>query len=195
MKHGFRCLRAGIVVIGLLGLFVLPLGRGHTEPESSPTGSGVELKTVKYRDLVEAVKAHRGKVVAVDVWATWCPPCVAKFPHLVALHGKYKDQGLVCMSVSLDVNGSFKETEDPRQVGKERALKFLTEKKATFPNYLLDEPFDVWQGRRDVNGPPIWFVFDRQGRRAGKWDISDVAKPIGYDEIDKTVIKLLQAKP
>ncbi|MBS1912500.1 MAG: TlpA family protein disulfide reductase [Bacteroidetes bacterium] len=44
----------------------------------------------------------RGKVVLIDFWASWCPPCVAEVPNVKALWEKYRDQGLVVLSVSLD---------------------------------------------------------------------------------------------
>jgi len=127
--------------------------------------------------------------VAVDVWATWCPPCMKNFPHLVGLHQKYRDQGLVCMSVSLDV------TTADLPKAKEKPEAFLIKNKATFPNFLLDEHESVWQGYWKTGGPPLWFVFDRQGRRAGKFTSDDPDRPIDYDEIDRLLIKLLQAKP
>jgi thiol-disulfide isomerase/thioredoxin len=148
----------------------------------------VELKVVNYRDLGEAVKAQRGKVVAVDVWATWCKPCMEHFPHLVGLHEKHKAQGLVCMSVSLDMALA-------PEKAKEKAEKFLIQKKAAFPNYLLEEPEAVLKNYWNTGGPPVWFVFDRQGRRAGKFTSDDEAKPIVYEEIDKLVFQLLQAQP
>lgn len=43
-----------------------------------------------------------GKVVLIDFWATWCPPCVAEFPHLDFLYNKYKDHGFSLISVSAD---------------------------------------------------------------------------------------------
>lgn len=187
MKNGVRGLRAGMALIGLLGSFVVSMD-SHADPAPAAGGSGVELKTVKYRDLVEAVRAQKGKVVAVDVWATWCPPCMKHFPHLVELQQKYRDQGLVCMSVSLDLSAY-------PQDGKARTEKFLIEKKATFPNFLLDEPENVWQTNWKTGGPPIWFVFDRQGRRVGKFTSDNPDNPIDYDAIDKLLVQLLQAKP
>ncbi|HVZ38245.1 MAG TPA: TlpA disulfide reductase family protein [Candidatus Kapabacteria bacterium] len=49
-----------------------------------------------------SLSQFRGKVVLIDFWASWCPPCVAEVPNIKALWQKYKDQGLVVLSVSLD---------------------------------------------------------------------------------------------
>ncbi|MFA5073792.1 MAG: TlpA disulfide reductase family protein [Nitrospirota bacterium] len=45
---------------------------------------------------------YRGKVVLVDFWATWCPPCRAAMPALENLHRTYKEKGLVILAISLD---------------------------------------------------------------------------------------------
>jgi hypothetical protein len=68
MKLGLRCLRIGILLIGLGGWIVHFMERGRAEPPAVPAPSGVELKSVKYKDLTEAVKGQRGKVVVVDIW-------------------------------------------------------------------------------------------------------------------------------
>jgi peroxiredoxin len=45
---------------------------------------------------------HRGSVVLVNFWATWCVPCAAELPHLERLYQEYRDQGLVVLAVSMD---------------------------------------------------------------------------------------------
>src|SRR5439155_26010967 len=86
---------------------------GCNTPDSPPAGEAVKKKPgtklpsvdvteAKYAALDTALKEEKGSVVLVDFWATWCGPCVKKFPDLVALHQKYADQGLTCISVSMD---------------------------------------------------------------------------------------------
>jgi thiol-disulfide isomerase/thioredoxin len=174
-----RCLRAGILLIVPACCFVLIVDRGSAEP---PGGGAVELKDVKYSGLVEAIKAQRGKVVVVDVWADFCLPCKRNYPHLLKLQQEHRSEGLVCISVSVDL---------PK--AKPRALEFLKKVDSTITNYWLDEAPTFWAKRWDVNGPPVMFVFDRTGRRAGKWGTED--KPVDLEEIDKMVKELLQAKP
>jgi len=48
------------------------------------------------------VKESNGKVMIVDYWATWCPPCVAEIPHFNSLYKKYASKGLEIVGVSLD---------------------------------------------------------------------------------------------
>jgi cytochrome c biogenesis protein CcmG/thiol:disulfide interchange protein DsbE len=47
-----------------------------------------------------------GKVVILDLWATWCPPCTKEIPFLVSLYEEYKDQGLAVIGVGLDQGGA-----------------------------------------------------------------------------------------
>ena len=48
----------------------------------------------------------RGKVVLMNVWATWCGPCRKEIPELRAIHSAYKDKGLELVGVSVDSDGS-----------------------------------------------------------------------------------------
>jgi thiol-disulfide isomerase/thioredoxin len=49
---------------------------------------------------------YRGKVVLIDFWATWCPPCRAAIPSLEKMHTTYKDKGLAVLAISMD-NGDW----------------------------------------------------------------------------------------
>jgi thiol-disulfide isomerase/thioredoxin len=119
------------------------------------------LKALDGPGLKRTIATHRGKVVLVNLWATWCEPCVAEFPDLVKLHETYRSRGLVVIAASLD---------DPETQG--RVKPFLDRQKATFPAYVR-KPGDldafVHTLDRGWDGPvPITYLFDRAGRMVGK---------------------------
>jgi hypothetical protein len=76
---------------------------------------------------------------------------------------KYAKGGVVALSVSLD-NPEDKEV-------RERILKFLRAKDAEFTNLYLDESSELWSERLKIDLPPAVFVFDREGRIAGKFKL------------------------
>ncbi|GIW72410.1 MAG: hypothetical protein KatS3mg102_1952 [Planctomycetota bacterium] len=61
-----------------------------------------EIEAAKWYnvDKPPTLAALKDKVVVVEFWATWCPPCRRSIPHLNELHGKYKDKGLVVIGLS-----------------------------------------------------------------------------------------------
>jgi thiol-disulfide isomerase/thioredoxin len=167
-----------MVFVSLVGLAgVTGWGQGMSKE--------VSLQVVSYRELGNAVKAQKGKVVVVDVWASWCVPCKKEFPHLIALHNKYSADGLVCMSASVDKAGK---THDS-------ALKFLIDRKATFANYRVDEDFASLCERWDIKGIPAVFVFNRDGKREKKYTHDDPDKPFDYEkDVEPLVRRLLSEK-
>jgi hypothetical protein len=77
---------------------------------------------------------------------------------------------------------------------KDAALAFLRSKRATFPNFLLDEDASLWQVKWDLKGVPAVFVFDRDGKRAAKFDGDDPDNQFTYADVEALVKKLLQAR-
>ena len=90
----------------------------------------------------------RGKVVLVNFWATWCPPCRKEMPDLDGLYKKFKDQGLVILAI------------DDEDIAKIKP--FLAERPVSYP-ILLDPGRKVNELFR-VDGIPKNFVFDREGK-------------------------------
>jgi thiol-disulfide isomerase/thioredoxin len=157
---------------------------GLTVPAQAQTPQGeVTLQVVKYAQLQETVKSYRGKIVVVDVWATYCVPCRKEFPHLVELHRKHAKDGVVCISVTVD--------EPDKQ---EKALKFLKSQGATFPNFLLNEDAEVWQEKWKSKTVPIVFVIGPDGHQVAKFSEDDPDKQFTYADVIKVVEGLLQRR-
>ena len=91
---------------------------------------------------------QRGKVVFINFWATWCPPCREEMPAMERLHMRYKKDGFVMLAVSVDA--------DPRAV-----TPFINEHTFTF-TVGLDPKMEL-ANTYSVRGLPASFVVDRQG--------------------------------
>jgi len=90
----------------------------------------------------------RGKVVLVNFWATWCPPCRKEMPDLQALYDKFKDQGFVVLAIS---------DEEAAKVS-----PFIAERKIGYP--ILLDPGRKVNEEFIVEGIPKSFVYDRSGK-------------------------------
>jgi len=71
---------------------------GADAPDFELTRLGEDEETIKLSD-------YRGKTVVLEFWATWCGPCLAKLPEIVAFHEKHKDNpNVVLLGISIDDN-------------------------------------------------------------------------------------------
>jgi len=92
----------GLILGGLLSGAVL-----LAAPDTVPSAA-LPAPTWQLPDLAGQIvssEQFKGKVVVVDFWATWCPPCVAEIPGYIALQKKYAAQGLVIIGISMDRRG------------------------------------------------------------------------------------------
>lgn len=124
-----------------------------------------EGKVVKSSDFA-------GKVVILDFWATWCPPCKAEIPGFIELQKKYGEKGLVVVGVSLDEQG-------PAVV-----KPFMQQFGMNYPVVMGDEK--ITQDFGGVAAIPTTFIIDKNGNIA--------AKHVGYapkETFEKEITPLL----
>jgi cytochrome c biogenesis protein CcmG, thiol:disulfide interchange protein DsbE len=99
-----------IFVVALVSAFVAA-GWGLLRSELVPVGVGVEAPdfTVNTLDSIPARRTlddYRGKVLLINIWATWCAPCRVEMPSIEQLHRAYAGKGLKILAVSVDDPGS-----------------------------------------------------------------------------------------
>ncbi len=93
---------------------------------------------------------HEGKVILLNFWATWCPPCRAEMPSMETLYQAYRNQGLVILAISSD------------RAGRSVVESFVQDRGVTFP-ILLDPDGEVF-AQYGVRGLPTSYLLDRRQR-------------------------------
>lgn len=98
-----------------------------------------------------SVARFKGKVVLIDFWATWCPPCIAELPSVLAAYSKYKDKGFEIIGISLDKD-------------METLKGFLAERKMTWPQYFDGKQWESpLAAKYGVNSIPATYLLDKDG--------------------------------
>ena len=93
---------------------------------------------------------QKGKVVLLNIWATWCHPCRSEIPELRAIHARYRDRGLELIGVSVDTDG----TDDAIRT-------FMTDYQMTFP--IWRDPDERISTQFLAVGVPATFLIDKAG--------------------------------
>ena len=119
-----------------------------------------ELHTVK-----EYVSLFPNKVVYIDIWASWCGPCLIEAPHSIELQEHYKEQNVVFLFLSIDSN-------------KNRWLSTIKAKNITGQHVLSNKQLiNDLESTYNLEGIPRYLVFGRKGKLL----ISNASKPSDLD--------------
>jgi thiol-disulfide isomerase/thioredoxin len=137
------------VTIGAaLGLFSLAAWGGEKEAVERKVAPEITLASSLNSPAKLSLAGARGKVVLLEFWATWCPPCRASIPHLQKLHDTYGKRGLLIISVTNEDEETVKE--------------FVKERRMTFPVGIDKD--DRTMTTYGIRGIPAAFLIDRTGR-------------------------------
>ncbi|GIW86720.1 MAG: hypothetical protein KatS3mg108_1044 [Isosphaeraceae bacterium] len=126
------------------------------------------------------------RLIMVDAWATYCPPCKENFPHVIQMHHELGPKGLRVISISFD------DPEDSSAVA--QARKFLVDSKAVIENILLNEENGVAYEKFDVNAIPAVFFYDPSGRELKRFTLDDPNNQFTYDDVERFAREFL-ARP
>ena len=137
-------LTAGVGAAGLPPL-------GHKMNPVSPPLVAPDFALPDMDEQKHALSDFRGKVVMLNFWATWCPPCRREMPSMQRLYDKYRERGLVVLAVN--------QFEDPDLVFEFTGRLSL---EPTFP-ILFDRESRISE-QYGVKGLPTTYLLDRQGR-------------------------------
>jgi len=108
-----------------------------------------------------SLEGLRGKVVVLDFWATWCPPCRRLLPDLKRLNAEYKDRGVVVLGVNRD-----EELGELRKAVKELGLDWP---QIHDPSHAAAELAELY----DVRELPTTVIIDQRGRLYKRWGTMD----------------------
>jgi thiol-disulfide isomerase/thioredoxin len=170
MKRGARHLAAALLA-GAAAVAAAPAARA---PAPLP------VEPVDAAGVLARVASLKGRVVVVNMWATWCEPCREEFPVFVEADRELQSRGLAVMSVSLDASSSLDTAVRP----------FLSSQKVSFPCFIKapgdDDAFinaidPAWSGAL-----PATFVYDPAGRR-----IHSLFAPVTRDSLRAAVVPAL----
>lgn len=120
-------------------------------------------------DQTWQLEALKGKVVLVNYWASWCPPCIEEMPSMNTIYQRYKEQGLEILGINFQ--------EDP-----EKITRFLEQVKVDFP--VLFDRDGLVAHQWNVFSMPTSFLVDRKGRvrysvsRSIHWDLPESIETI-----------------
>jgi thiol-disulfide isomerase/thioredoxin len=101
---------------------------------------------------------YSGKVVIVDFWGTWCPPCRAEIPHFIALHNKYRDKGLEIVGINYE--------RVPEAKVRETIKGFVDSQGITYPCVIGDKTTQGYVPK--FEGYPTTLFIDRTGKVRAK---------------------------
>lgn len=144
----FGFIQRGVLETGILNPDVEEIKESTNN--ASDQKADFSMKLVNSKGEKVDMEQFRGKVIFINLWATWCAPCIAEMPGINALYNDVKNEDVEFLMISLDTDF-------------EKAKKFNKKKGFDFEVYKLDGPMPKMYHSRSI---PTTFVIDANGKLA-----------------------------
>jgi thiol-disulfide isomerase/thioredoxin len=156
MRRAARITLVVIVVVSALaaGFWLYPWNKAG----SPVSGNAARLMAASFPDIdgkAQALAQWRGKVMVVNFWATWCPPCLKEIPEFVRMQDKLGKQGLQFVGIAIDNRAKVRE--------------FAAKYRINYP-VLIGETGAIELARvagNELGALPFTVILDREGRLIG----------------------------
>ena len=145
---------------------------------SDAASAAEDIAIISPAGIDALVASNAGKVVVVNFWATWCPPCLREFPDIIEVYEQYREQGLEVVAVSMN---EADENEDIQDFIESFAPPFDVYRASTADFEFYEGVLESWFGEM-----PMTLIFDTAGNTAHIHK-----RPVTYDELAADVAALL----
>jgi len=160
MKRIFALALSCVIAVASIGVAAEP-ARPSKEAGQKPA---IPLEVASWEKTKEIIARQKGKIVVLDLWSSWCEPCVKEFPGLVALH-KAHPKDVVCISLNCNYIGDGAPDAERAEI-----LAFLVKQQAQFLNLISSDADDVLYKKVGIASVPVVQVYDRSGKLAKQFD-------------------------
>jgi thiol-disulfide isomerase/thioredoxin len=162
----------------------MPVGGYQPVVLTTDWSGAAKLVPVTHEEWEGELEALEGRVVVVDNWATWCAPCIERFPAMMELARTWAPAGVTFVTLSLD------DRDDPETVGK--VTEFLASQDARLPNFLMDEIIPDAFDQLGLLGIPAVFVYDASGTMTHRLTGDDPNEQFTEADVDAAIRELVK---
>ena len=153
-KFDYKSITVFCLIVILLGVLILLQGKDaffdhYRNPRIKPGQPAPNFTYPGLNGKMISLSDYRGRVVFLNIWATWCPPCREEMPSMEKLYKGLKGEGFEILAVSIDASGAG------------AVAPFMKEFRLSFPALL--DPEGTIQQRYHTTGIPESFIIDKKG--------------------------------